>query len=377
MPDVALIHDWLIAYGGAERITAALSEIWPQAPIYTLAHDPHGECRVFTEGRTVHTSLIQRLPFARTKYRSYLPLMPYAIEQFDLAGHELVISTSHAVAHGVLTGPEQLHINYICIPVRYAWHQYHRYLKDGNLLRGPKSWFARAVLHYLRLWDLAAATRVDHFVAISSWVAQNVWRVYRRPAQVIYPPVDVDAFTPVERKEDFYLTVSRLVPYKKIDLIVQAFASMPDKKLVVVGDGPDEARIRAQATPNIEILGYQPAPAVRDLMQRARAFLFAAEEDFGIVPIEAQACGTPVIAYGRGGSLETVVAGKTGVFFYEQTPQAIGAAVNELNNAAPFRMADLRANAERFNSERFKREMTTFVHKNWEKFHQSRPPTQV
>jgi hypothetical protein len=298
-----LIHDWLVEFGGAEQILAALFEIWPQAPVYTMIFDPAGQCSDLVSGHTVTPSALQQLPGARRYHRRLLPLMPLAVEQFDLRSYNLLISISYAVAHGVLTQPDQLHINYICTPVRYAWHLYFQYLEEGQLRRGVKSWLARSILHYLRLWDVAAANRVDHFVAISHWVAQNVWRVYRRNAEVIYPPVDIEAFEPTAAKEDYYLVVSRLVPYKKVDLIVDVFSQIPDKRLVIIGDGPDMPKLREHAARNVEFLGYQPVDTVRETMQHARAFIIAAEEDFGITAVEAQASGTPVIALPKVGRL--------------------------------------------------------------------------
>lgn len=375
MPSIAFVHEWLVVYAGSERALGGMLENWPDAPVYTLVHDPHGECHHLTQGRQVMTSFIQRLPFATRKYRSYLPLMPLAIEQFDLRGYDVVISCSHAVAHGILTQPSQMHINYICIPMRYAWHLYHQYLQESGLDRGFRSIFARLTLHYLRLWDAATANRVDQYVAISRWVADNVWRTYRRSAHVIYPPVDVEAFPFQEKKEDFYLTVSRLVPYKKIDLIVQAFRSMPEKKLIVIGDGPDHEKIRSQASSNVELLGYQPHEKMVSYMQNARAFIFAAEEDFGIAPIEAQACGTPVIAYGKGGARETILEDRTGVFFNSQTPEELVQAIQRFEAQRPgFDAHSCRLNAERFNKERFKREIREYVEKRWEEF-QGKPGT--
>uniref|UniRef100_UPI002FDFE3CE glycosyltransferase n=1 Tax=Thermodesulfitimonas autotrophica TaxID=1894989 RepID=UPI002FDFE3CE len=253
-------------------------------------------------------------------------------------------------------------------PMRYAWDLTHRYLKEGGLTRGLKGSFARAILHYIRLWDVAAANRVDHFVANSRYAARRIWRAYRREATVIYPPVDVERFQVREKKEDFFLFVSRLVPYKKADLVVAAFTDL-GLPLYVAGDGPQFEACRKVAGKNVRFLGYQDDAAVADLMARARALVFAAEEDFGIVPLEAQACGTPVIAYGKGGVRETVVAADganwdeaTGFFFPEQTPAALAAAVQQfLAWEGRFRPEVLRRNAERFSRERFRREIAAFV----------------
>ena len=370
---VAIVHDWLPLYGGAERLLEQIITVFPQADIYTIIDTVPEEQRGFLGGRPVTTSFIQRLPFGRTKYRSYLPLLPLAIEQFDLSSYDLVISNSYAVAKGVITGPDQLHICMCCSPIRYAWDLQHQYLREAGSARGLRSAPARLVLHHIRLWDVRTANGVDHFIAISRFIQRRIWKVYRREAEVIYPPVDVSAFGLCERKEDFYLTASRMVPYKKIDLIVQAFSQMPDKKLVVIGDGPDFEKIKAHAGPNVTLLGYQPFEVLRDHMQRARAFVFAAEEDFGITPVEAQACGTPVIAYGKGGALETVrglhVPQPTGVFFDRQTPEALAEAVHVFEqNRSRFDGHVIRDHAQRFSQQRFKTEFSALVEECWARF---------
>ena len=377
---VAVVHDWLPLYGGAERLLGQIIKVFPQADIYTLIDTVPEAQRGFLGNRPVTTSFIQRLPFGRTKYRSYLPLLPLAVEQFDLSAYDLVISNSYAVAKGVITGPDQLHICVCCSPIRYAWDLQHQYLREAGLARGLKSILARLVLHHIRLWDVRTANGVDDFIAISRFIQKRIWKVYRREAEVIYPPVDVDAFCLQEQKEDFYLTASRMVPYKKMDLIVQAFSGMPDRKLVVIGDGPDFAKIKAHAGPNVALLGYQPFEVLRDHMQRAKAFVFAAEEDFGIVSVEAQACGTPVVAYGKGGALETVRGlhdpQPTGVFFDRQTPEAVAQAVERFEkNAAKFDPAALRRHAEAFGEGRFRREFGAYVAERWQAFEaqQKRP----
>jgi glycosyltransferase involved in cell wall biosynthesis len=366
---VAFIHDWLVTYGGGEQILRALMEVWDGAPVYTLIHDPDGPCSEFTKGKEIITSFIQKLPRANKNHRFYLPLMPFAIEQFDLRGHDVVISISHAVSHGIVPQPDQLHINYICIPIRYAWHLYHQYLEEAGLEKGMRSLIAKSILHYIRLWDISTSQRIDHYVAISNWVARNVWRVYRRKADVIYPPVDIQAFTLCEQKENFYLTVSRLVPYKKIDLIIEAFNMMPQKKLFVIGDGPELIKLQAKAGKNVEFLGFKPLSDLVNYMQRARAFIFAALEDFGIVPVEAQACGTPVIAYGNGGVLETVIEKETGLFFPQQNAQSLITAVQAFeNNDQKFKAANIRKNAERFNKGLFQKEFGNYIDQKWTKY---------
>ncbi|MEA0135070.1 glycosyltransferase, partial [Escherichia coli] len=252
------------------------------------------------------TTFIQKLPKAKSNYQRYLPFMPLAIEQLDVSKHEIILSSSHAVAKGVLTGPDQLHISYVHSPIRYAWDLQHQYLREVGLDKGIKSYIARMLLHKIRLWDCRTANGVDHFIANSQFIARRIKKVYGRDADVIYPPVDVNRFELNFNKEDYFFTASRLVPYKRIDLIVEAFSEMPNRKLVVIGDGPEMQKIKSKAKTNIEILGYQPDSVMQEYMRNAKAFVFAAEEDFGIIPVEAQACGTPVIAFGKGGALETI-----------------------------------------------------------------------
>lgn len=370
-PKIAIVHDWLTTYAGAEQVLAQMLACFPQADLYSVVDFLPPEQRAFLLGRTVHTTFIQRLPGARKRYRHYLPLMPLAIEQLDLSGYDLILSSSHAVAKGVLAGPDQLHISYVHTPMRYAWDLQHQYLRESGLDRRWLGWPVRWLLHRLRLWDLRTAPGVDHFVANSAFIARRIRRVYGREAEVIHPPVDVDGFTCAESKDSYYLAVSRLVPYKRMDLIAQAFAAMPDKKLVIIGDGPDQAKLLQHLAPNIEYLGYQPNEVVRQHMQRARAFVFAAEEDFGITPVEAQACGTPVLAYGRGGALETVqgpeTPAPTGVFFAQQSVAAICQAVAQLEADLPrFSALNCRTNAQRFSAQRFREQYTRRVLQHWE-----------
>jgi glycosyltransferase involved in cell wall biosynthesis len=373
MPSIALIHDWFAIFTGSERVVEQILGLYPDADLFSLVDFLPAEERASIQNKTVHTSFIQHLPFARKNFRSYLALMPLAIEQFDLSGYDLVISSSHAIAKGVLTGPDQIHLSYIHSPIRYAWDMQGAYLREANLERGLKSWLARLMLHSIRIWDLRTINGVDAIAANSRFIARRIWKTYRREAQVIYPPVDLESFKYCEQKANFYLTASRLVPYKQVALIVDAFCQMPDRKLVVVGDGPELTRLRKSAAPNVQLLGYQPTPALVDLMQRARAFIFAAQEDFGIAPVEAQACGTPVIAFGRGGALETVCGldqpQPTGIFFDEQTPAAvIQAVVHFEENSGRISPQACRANAERFTTERFRREFSAFVGSHWEDF---------
>lgn len=361
---VAIVHDWLVVSGGAEKVLQNIIECFPDADLFSLVD--FMEDRACIKGKPVRTSFIQRLPFARKRYRAYLPLMPIAIEQLDLSAYDLVISSSHAVAKGVLTGPNQLHISYVHSPIRYAWDLQHQYLRESRLTGGLKSAMARVLLHYIRGWDSRSANGVDHLLANSKFIARRIRKAYQRDATVIYPPVDLSHMPIREGKENFYVTASRMVPYKRIDLIVKAFSQTPERRLVVIGDGPDMKKVKAAAGDNVTILGHQPFDVLVDHLQRARAFVFAAEEDFGISVVEAQACGTPVVAFGRGGALESVLGlpreRPTGVFFKEQTAESLLEAVDRFEKySGLFDARQCRKNAERFSSERFKTALTSFI----------------
>jgi len=369
---VAIVHEWLGPYAGSEQAVAAMLEAFPGADLFATIHDPDEMRGTPLEGMPVRTSFIQSLPGATKRYRSYLPLMPLAVEQFDLRPYDLVLSSSHAVAKGVLTRADQLHVSYVYTPARYAWDLYLDHLETSGMDRGLKSFAARVVLHYLRLWDRAAADRVDAYLAISAYVARRIGKIYRRSARVVYPPVEVGRYRADLPREEFYVALSRFVPYKRMDLIVEAFSRM-GKPLVAIGDGPELERVRRRAGPNVELLGYQPGEVVTDYLQRARALVFAAEEDFGMVPVEAQAAGCPVIAYGRGGVRETVIGwpaqGATGLFFESQTPEAIAKAIETFErNRSEFRPEECARNAQRFSKERFQQEFGAVIQEIWERF---------
>lgn len=381
---VAIVHDWLVTYAGSERVVEQLLALFPQADVFSLIDFLPAAERRFLAGKKVTTSFLQQIPLARRKYPNFLPLMPLAIEQFDLSGYDLVISSSHCVAKGVITGPDQLHISYVHTPMRYAWDSQHEYLSGSRLGRGLKELLARWMLHKLRMWDVRSANGVDSVVANSRFIARRIWKTYRREAQVIYPPVDTEAFPLCEDREDFYVTASRLVPYKKIDVLVDAFAKLPQQRLVVIGDGPDLKRLRAKATPNVQLVGYQSSEVLRSYIERSRAFLFAAREDFGIVLVEAQASGTPVIAFGQGGALETIRGlesdDPTGVHFSEQTPASVVAAIATFERERHrIRPTACRANALRFGVERFHREFFEHAMNEWDRFRNQtfRPGRQV
>lgn len=358
---ICIVHEYLIDFGGAEQVLKSLLELWPDAPVFTLIYDAKGNCKDIIQSTQIIGSFLNKMPLSQRKHRAYLPLMPLAIEQFDLSGYDVVISASHAIAKGVITRPDQLHIGYIHTPIRYAWDMQTEYLVKAGLTKGLRSLIIRSLLHYLRIWDMRTVAGVDHYVANSQFIAKRIMKLYKRKATVIHPPVEIERFTVREEKEDFYVTASRLVPYKKVDLIVKTFNQLPEKKLVVIGDGPELKELKNIASSNTTFLGFQRDQMVEDVLQRAKAFVYAAQEDFGIVPVEAQACGTPVIAYGKGGVLETVVHGKTGLFFFQQTENALATAIEDFEKIQTFNPLTIRKNAERFSKNRFKREMYDFV----------------
>jgi glycosyltransferase involved in cell wall biosynthesis len=363
---VAVVHDWLYTVGGAERVLQAILRCYPRADLhclFDLMEEPGR--RLIGYERSI-TSFLQRMPLLRRHHRLFLPLMPLAIEQLDLRGYDLVISSSYAVAKGVLTGPDQLHVSYVHSPMRYAWDLQGQYLRESRLQSGLSSWAARLLLHRMRLWDVRTAAGVDRYVANSRFVARRIHKLYGRQASVIHPPVRVPDEPPCLARQGFFLTASRLVPYKNTRAIVAAFTDLlPRERLVVAGTGPEAARLRAVAGPNVEMAGWVDDARLRELMARAAAFVFAAEEDFGIVAVEAQAMGTPVIALGRGGARETVVAdgpAPTGLFFLSPEPAGIAAAVRRfLAQPGKFRPAACHANAIRFNEDRFAREFRALV----------------
>jgi glycosyltransferase involved in cell wall biosynthesis len=358
----ALVADWYYVNGGAEKVIHSFNSIWDDFEHYALIDFlPEKDREYVFNGLSdkVHTSFIQKLPTAKSNHRKFLELFPKAVEQFDLTNYDLVVSSSASIAKGVLTNANQVHISYMHSPMRYAWDLYFQYLREAKL-KGIKGWYAKRVLHKIRLWDVINTNRVDHIVANSKYIAKRINKVYRREATVIYPPVDIANFSLEHNKEEYYLTASRMVPYKKIDLIVEAFSKMAEKKLLVIGDGPEMEKVKKKAGVNIELLGHVSYQEMISYMQKAKAFVFAAEEDFGIVPVEAQACGTPVLAFGKGGALETVEEGVSGSFFYEQTVASIVDGVERMNNFE-FKSDLVRNNAEKFAKDRFELEFKEFV----------------
>ncbi|MDF9801082.1 glycosyltransferase involved in cell wall biosynthesis [Catalinimonas alkaloidigena] len=361
---IAIIHEWFVDHSGSEKVLEHILNVFPHADLFSVVEFLPNELKYFIQNKPVKTTFIQKLPFAKKRYRNYLPLMPLAIEQLNVSAYDVVISNSHAVSKGVITNSNQLHICYCHSPMRYAWDLYHQYLKESGLDKGVKGFLAKLFLHYLRQWDLSTIHRIDHFIANSNYIAARINKVYKRKAKVIYPPVHVEKFELHTAKEDFFLTASRFVPYKKIDVIVEAFSRIPEERLVVIGDGPDNKKIREKASgcANITFLGFQDQKTLISHMQRAKAFVFAADEDFGIIPVEAQACGTPVIAFGKGGSLETVKDGVTGLFFYQQSTNAIIEALKKFKeDHHQFDPLLIREHAESFSVLRFQQEIKDFI----------------
>jgi len=364
---IAFVHEWFVTYAGSEKVLSEMVAEFPGADIFCLVDFSKGKFAPKFLGKKFHTSALQIFRFAPALYRNLLPLMAIAVEQFDLSSYDIVISNSHAFAKGVMTGPDQLHICYCYTPMRYAWDFQHQYLRDHHLSGRGIGWLVRMVLHRLRIWDNRTADGVDHFIACSNYIGRRILRVYRRSSETIYPGVDTDFFRIGDNKQSFYLTSSRMVVYKRILLIVEAFKSMPDKRLVVIGDGPQYKEILKAAGPNVTVMGFQKDEVLLEHMQKARAFIFAAEEDFGITPLEAQACGTPVLAYGRGGGSETVVDGVTGLHFWTQSTEAICDAIERFENSTlTFDPATIRSHAERFSITRFRAEFKARVEGYWE-----------
>lgn len=355
---VAIIHDWLTTWAGAELVLQRLLTLMPQADLYSTIDTMPAEYRAGLVGRTPHTTVLQHMPKLAENYRMLLPLMPMAIKAWDFSGYDLIVSSSHAVAKGITVPQGVRHVCYCHTPMRYAWDLENAYL-DTSGFRGPKAWLARQVLSQLRNWDRRSAAGVTDFVANSSYISARIKRCYGRESVVVHPPVDTEIFTlnAASRATNF-VTAGRIVQYKRIDLLVEAFRLRPNERLIVIGDGPGRAAIAAGAPPNVHFTGRLPLPELRAHMQSARAFLFAAEEDFGITPLEAQACGTPVIAFGRGAATETIRGldhdTPTGVFFGAQTPNAVVRALDDFYaHEGDITAESCRNNAQRFATPRF------------------------
>jgi len=353
---VAIVHDWLNQRGGAEAVLEALTELYPQAPVYTSMYWPQAMPQAYRSW-DIRTSFMDNLPLVKRYHQPFLPLYPLAFESFDFTGYDLVISNKSGFCHGVITSPDTLHICYCLTPTRFLW-DYPAYAQREGLIR-----LARLALppflNYLRLWDLAAAHRVDHFIAISQTIQARIAKYYRRDSVIIHPPVDTGRFTPSSSHDDYFLIVSRLIPYKRIDLAVRAFNEL-GLPLVIIGDGRDRDGLQALAKSNIQFLGYVPDEEIGDYFARCRAFILPGQEDFCIAPVEAQAAGRPVIAYAAGGALDTVMEGVTGAFFYDQTPEALTKVIREFDDTC-YDPATIRRHAERFDKRVFKERLSAFI----------------
>jgi len=356
---VALVHDWLTGRRGGEKVLEVFAELFPDADIYTLFHFK-GSQHSSIEKRKIFVSFLQRFPFVKSLYLYYLPLFPVAIESFDLTNYDLIISSSHCVAKGAIPSPDAIHLCYCHTPMRYAWDLFHYYFGKGRV-----SFLKRVIISptisYLRVWDVTSSSRVQSFAANSNYVAQRIKKYYGRESQVIHPPVDTDYFFPGEGKEDYFLIVSALVPYKKIDLAIEVFKRRKER-LLIVGDGPELKRLKKIAPQNVSFLGSISDDTLLKLYQNARAFILPGIEDFGIAPLEAQACGVPVIAFGRGGVLESVRDEETGIFFYEQSVDSLNDAIDRFQNMK-FNKSEIRKWAEKFSCQNFRKKIKDWIEK--------------
>jgi len=359
---VAIVHDWLLVDGGAEVVLKHLLQLFPKADIYTMLDKLPSQNRAFLKNHKIYTSVLQKYDLIAKNHKYFTPCMPYLIEQFDLSSYDLVISSSHFVAKGVITHPDQLHVAYIYSPMRYAWDLYYEYDRIGALGSGLKKFFMKRWLHKMRIWDFVSGARPDYLISDSKFIEKRIQKTWRRDSTVIYPPVEVKDAIYSEDKEDYYVTLSRLVEYKRVDIIVESFNDMSDKKLIVIGEGRSKEKLELMANENISFTGYLSKKEAMKIVSKAKGFIFMPKEDFGIVPIEAQACGTPVVAYGGGGALETVLVGKTGLFVNEQNKESLKEAIREFENQE-FLSSDCRKFADKFSPEVFNEKITNFIEK--------------
>jgi glycosyltransferase involved in cell wall biosynthesis len=365
---IALVHDWLTGMRGGEKCLEVLADLFPDATLFTLLHN-RGAVSPAIERLPIRTSFIQKMPGAARRYRHYLPLFPKAVERLDLSGHRVIVSSSHCVAKGVISPPGALHICYCYTPMRYVWDLFDDYFAVERV-GWLKHQVIRRIAGRLRSWDARTAGRVHYFIAISHHVRERIQRHYGRTAEVIYPPVDTSFFAASEGYGDYFLVVSALAPYKRVDLAIEAFNRL-GLRLLVIGTGPEEQRLKAAAKPNVEFLGWQPDEKLREYYAGCRALIFPGEEDFGIVPVEAMASGKPVIAFAKGGALETVIAGTTGLFFNEQTVDRLIDTVRRFDESR-FSPRSIRAHALRFDREVYRREMKRFIEERYDEHF--RPP---
>jgi glycosyltransferase involved in cell wall biosynthesis len=375
---VAIVHDWLPEVGGAERVLGEIINVLPEADLFSLLDFIPSAQRGFLKDKPVRTSFLQKLPGIRRFYRFALPLMPLAVETFDLSRYDLILSSSYAVAKGVLSGPDQLHLCYCHSPMRYAWDLQEQYLRQTGMESGGRGFAARALLHYMRLWDCRTPNGVDAFAANSEFISRRIWKVYRRRSTVIFPPVGSPPASSIGVGTDsrrVYVSLGRLVPYKRVDLLVEAFRKMPERNLHIIGDGPERARLERSLPDNVRLLGRVSESELWSALRTAKGLVFAAEEDFGIALVEAQAAGTPVIAYGRGGASESVLHGVTGVLFQEQSVEGIVAAVEAAENAV-FEPENFARNVRRFSPEIFRSELSRWIKEHWDAFVRKREGVQ-
>ncbi|WP_417592606.1 glycosyltransferase [Owenweeksia hongkongensis] len=361
---IAIVHEWLSTKAGSEKVTESFINLLQNVEVYsTVDFMSKRDRKAMMGDRVPKTTFIQKLPFARRHFRYYLPIFPFAIRSHKLADHSLILSSSHAFAHGVKSRPGQVHISYSHTPMRYIWDMQELYLESNNINKGPLALASRLLTYLLRKWDARVSRNVDYYISNSGFTAQRIKDFYGRDAHVIYPPVEVEKYEVEDEKEDFYVTASRLVCYKKVEMVVEAFNKMPDKKLVVIGDGKRKELIEKIAGPNIKILSHLKFDEFHWYMRKAKAFVFAGKEDFGITLVEAQACGTPVIAFGEGGAAEIVKDGETGLLFKEQTPESLIDAVSEfeITHNGEFSSTAIRKNSERFSLDRFNKEVLAFI----------------
>ncbi|MDB9774713.1 glycosyltransferase [Vicingaceae bacterium] len=361
---VAIVHDWFTVDGGAEKVCREIINLYPEADVFSLIDFLSDSDRItILKGKKSTTSIIQKFPFAKKYYRYYLPWFPYAIEQINLTNYDLIISSSYAVAKGVLTHSNQVHVCYCHSPMRYLWDLYFSYIPKSKWSNFPIAYFMRHYISKLRQWDVISSNRVDAFIANSNNIAKRIKKVYRRESTVVYPPLFTDKFPLVNLKEDYYVSASRLVPYKKVELAILAFKKLPNKRLKIIGDGPEYLKLRqlAKGSPNIEMLGFLEEADFASVIGKAKAFINSSFEDFGIAPVEAQACGTPIIGYAKGGVLETTIENNTAIYFHEQTPEAIIEAIEKFEKATLWTAQEIHKYASSFNNKRFAKEFTKVV----------------
>lgn len=362
--DIALVHEWLSTYAGSEKVSESIINILNNVQVFSTVDFLSTEERKNIIGsRKAKTTFIQNLPLARRHFRYYLPLFPLAIRTHNLKDYKVIVSSSHAFAHGVKTTNNQLHVSFCHTPMRYIWDMQELYLEANNMNSGLVSFASKIMAKILRKWDAHVSKNVDFYISNSHFTADRIKRCYGREAKVIYPPVEIEKFISTKDKEDFYVTASRFVCYKKVEVVVEAFTKMPDKKLIVIGDGNRKASIEKIATSNVTVLSHLEFNKFHEYMRKAKGFIFAGEEDFGITMVEAQACGTPVIAYNQGGAAEIVIDKETGLLFNQQTADSIKDAITsfEDNYNGQFPIDKIRKNAERFNQDRFNHEFLSFL----------------